>query len=674
MKSIAITVINNVTNSRNIRRMFDIEKDKLVSNFTYYKEVINFMIPTQYYQNATDGDMFVIDWECISSEDFDTRTVVNSVTDANSVLCEILDIECKLTPDILLTGIEMDWRPTNRFFVLTGMSSSNDYEAVKCNMNYFLRTSESIKLKDKINNKYLVRLEKCYIPKTDLKSSTLCPGRKFYSSVDVTLLKDASSSFLINDGSVILTEYYKRVLENRKKELGITHREISDFTNKLLAAMNEGKNSTDYLVSYGYTEKEAEELVKKESDKVISLLLLQDDNLDAIQNIILNSSKVRMKYLDIVNDIYVKKNHERLDKIEQEFKEKEEILNRLNANIDAKKVQYDSFSKDLDDKKAKLDEEKNLILSYLENLPAKVSDYVINSELLKKFKTNINVEPIVGNCNTNPNVVIYGDNVDRKDIDKEYLLEILSTESKTLGIIPKYQKDIVDCVLDVIKLKMNFIVESSCALKFAKFLNTFCYNKKLNILYVDTSTTVTDLANLNLLNNELYLVYGVFEKLDIHLNQTISSLYPTSTFVFAIDDAKLLKLFPTTLWSNNFYFSYSFFATYNGYIVPTEDNQNYYKFNINQTTNSFNSDLFMDYFSIDIADKSVLKDNYYFVSNLIKKFNIVSSKTGNLNEFYVMQIMLILNSLGLTLENDVNFNGINDSLSSYVEKFLAHDN
>lgn len=672
IKSVLLAYETGEDNHISIRRCFDIKRNRLINldaTIIDYPEVTSVTLPNLVYKQAKDNDIFVVEWE--AHNDPAKLVPISTVTNLNIAeeVYEIIDLSLNGV-DIVTTlqnGFYLPYDVRNKFFILTGMQNLTNYVAIFCEKKYFIQDSEGYYyVKEKHNNLPIISFEKYLIQKDDIvylekHYTNLDYRRAFYKHTDLIELQKLDKLF-IDDGTKFLLNYYKNVLENRKSELKITHKEIQEFHLRLINILKENDDAINYLESLGYPNAVAKDTLEHAEDIIKSAILMNDTNFDLVKRVIMESNEIVEKYKAQIIEEITKQNAEFNKEFEENKRTKTLELEILQKNVDSLKSEAIKLEQQVQESKNEYNVVNEEVSLYFKDLEHKVTDYVLNNTFLSKLINN-NTHDSLSFEAESPHYYIEGELTNRTNIS--YAENVESIASLNLGISSSQKKNFTNTILNVHKLRMNFLVDSYHSEEFSNYLASIFGKRSLGILYVDDNESISSLSNCIKNDDQVILVKNSLKLIDTKYVDFLISKNDKVTFVFEIEDGSNLRYLPSHIWKKVFYLYY---ANEVSEFSRSKD-INYYNldFNMPELDNKSNIDVFVDNTNIDIDDKTFVKHNYVDVKNAVKKFNVVGSD-NKLNSFCVPHLLLLFNSIGVDISNRKIQN---EDLSEYLSSIFS---
>lgn len=526
------------------------------------------------------------------------------------------------------------------------------------------------KLKETYYNKPIVSLKKYMIPKGDILTidksySNLDYIRKIYRFTDLEGLQ-LISPLSIDDGKKVVLDYYKRVLENRKKELSITHKEIQEFSSNLISILKEDVDLVNYMLELGYSRDVVVKAIDSAEEILETCLLQSDPNSVFVKNVILKSEKIIEQYKVFYERIYFSENQKTILALEREIKAKKDELESISREINTLTDRLAEIRTEVEIAEKKHNATLKELATFDTELEQKVTDYVLNHAFLSKLLTP---STSLSNNRTISNIIytfIEGEDVDRKKVSySNFILNTLDLPSMILGLASSEREEFMSCVLNTIYLKYNYVIDSYYAEDFANFLSRFVGTKSYSTLIIDDNVPISEFNFLEK-NNEVILVKNSLQLINTKYIDFLTNKYKNNVFIFEIEEPKNLKYLPKYIWKKLFYVYYGFKK-----ISSTKDVSQYYELELNYSsyTTKNNIDITIDALNIDVDDENYLGFYLNEVHLLLKTLNLYSNKTQKMNIYYIPYIVLFFASLDLDLSNlQIENKALNDYLSSILSE------
>lgn len=638
MKSVLLAYLHNEKIC--ISRSFDIIDNKLihVDDKSEYPSMKSIGLPGYLYNSKNNNDIFSVEWT-VSKNDSGKLESYCINDEIKEKAYEIIEFDwCTNSQDVVNTlkeGFEYGIELSDVFFIKTGRTSTNAFEVLLCEKKYFSIDDNLVKLKDQYMGKPIVKLERRFIPKTDI-ISLINPNsefdREFYLYTDLEKLRGAEYSF-VNDGLDFMTDYFYQAIKNRNDAFDFSKEESQKFIENVRNVLKENDDLKCYLIDLGYPETYAEDMVANCEKAVESVILNNDQKCELIKKVIENSTEIHKKYYPLIEEKYIDQAKSKLLDYERDIQAKEEMINIISEEIKKLEKEKESINSEINQAQVRFSDINEEISKIGVDFEKKIKDYIETDSYLKKF---FGESTLSLNANTATQTCAY------KTIDfGNDIIKAKNDTMKALGIPQKDSIDFINCISNNLYKKRHFLIDSIYSEDFSKFLCFYIGKKAYDILYLDNQTTINEITNVISDAKKIVLVKNGLRIIDTSIIEYLSNNYLNITFVFEVDDVNNIKYYPRKIWNRVFYLYYGYRRgnTGNQNILTIPAPKEYFDF-------SSNIDMVAEAMNISVDDESVLGQNKVEITNQINSMYLYDQK---FNYFYAPHISILLNSYGIDI-------------------------
>ena len=637
MKSVLLAYLYN--GKICISRSFDIIDNKLnyIDEKSEYPFIKSVGLPVNLYNSKKNNDIFTVEWD-VSENDFGKLESYCVNDNIEERIYEVIDINgCENSTDVINTlkeGFTFDIDLSDIFFIKSGRASTNAFEVFLCEKKLFTVDGDIVKLKDKYMGKPIVKLERRYIPKTDiisLNNPNSEYDREFYLYTNLEKLR-GTEYFLINDGTDLMMDYFYQAIKNRRTGLDMTKKETQSFTESIRNVLKENDNIRDYLIDLGYPEKNVDEIIVNCEMAIEAVILNNDRNSEMIERVILTSSEIQKKYYPLIEEKYIEQAKNKAQEYENEIQLKEESINSIKEEIKTLEKEKEDVVKEVNKAKKQLKEVSEEINKFGTEFEKRIKDYIDTDTYLKK---------ILGGTTVSMSSNVVSQTCVYKTINFDDVVNEKSSSMKELGIPQKDSVDFINCIANNLYANKHFLLDSVYSEKFAKFMGFFIGKNSYDVLYIDNQTTINEITNVVEDNKKIVLVKNALRIIDTNVVEYLSNNYKNTIFIFEVDDVMNIKYYPKKLWDKVFYFYYGHRkgSVGNTSLLSIPTPKEYFDF-------SSNIDMTAEAMNVSVDDEDMLGE---FKVEITKQINSMYFYDKKFNYFYAPHISILLNSYGIDI-------------------------